>query len=462
MADVIRWLNEGNSAKEEVRECLREAGDAEALGAFRASLARDKRQRSSIYTTAETIVAAYADPRVLDAASDADYTPAKLLDGGASTLYLCAPAHEQERLRTVFATMICELVAEVYERSSKTGKPIDPPLLIVLDEAANIAPIPNLDEIASTGAGQGIQLLSVFQDLAQLHSRYGERAKTIVNNHRAKLFGTGISDPQSLDYVRRVTGSAEFSQRSRTAGQKGQRSTTEGDDLPRPRPRQPRPRGRAGNRAAPLRPPPRREAAPAALVCGAQAAGPGQGGFPGGAKVSEAGEDPWGEETVALGTEGVPDAEPDPSPHRPPPRGGRRRPGRRLLVLAALGLLMLGAALATGIGSGGGQPPRPADVATERPPQPKPALTNPAPTHPGSRSDGPRRSHSRPVRKREPHSGSTEAPEVTAPSAPAPSPLPTRRRNRLRANRLRRSHRPRRPPPSSGSSASSTEARTAG
>ncbi len=227
MADVIRWLNEGNSAKDEVRECLREAGDAEALGAFRASLARDKRQRSSIYTTAETIVAAYADPRVLDAASHADYTPAKLLDGGASTLYLCAPAHEQERLRTVFATMICELVAEVYERSSKTGRPIDPPLLIVLDEAANIAPIPNLDEIASTGAGQGIQLLSVFQDLAQLHSRYGERAKTIVNNHRAKLFGTGISDPQSLDYVRRVTGSAEFSQRSRTAGGRGQRSTTE-------------------------------------------------------------------------------------------------------------------------------------------------------------------------------------------------------------------------------------------
>ena len=144
--------------------------------------------------------------------------------------------------------------------------------------------------------------------------------------------------------------------------------------------------------------------------------------------MSEAGDDPWGAETVALGTAGVPDAEPNPIPHSLPRQQGRRRLGRRLLVLAALGLLMLGTALATGIGSGGGKSPRSAEVATERPPQPKPALTNPAPTHRGRPSDGPHRSHSRPVRKRDPGSGSTNAPEVTAPSplpTPAPQPAPS-------------------------------------
>jgi type IV secretion system protein VirD4 len=44
-----------------------------------------------------------------------------------------------------------------------TGRAIDPPLLLCLDEAANVAPLPNLDELASTGPGQGVQLLSVFQ-----------------------------------------------------------------------------------------------------------------------------------------------------------------------------------------------------------------------------------------------------------------------------------------------------------
>ncbi|HEY5053726.1 MAG TPA: TraG/TraD/VirD4 family protein, partial [Solirubrobacterales bacterium] len=104
-----------------------------------------------------------------------------------------------------------------------------PPLLLLLDECANIAPIPNLAEIASTGAGQGVQLLSVFQDMAQVSSRYGRAASTIVNNHRAKVFGTGISDADTLSYVSRVLGAGEFEQRSRSTGEKGRNSQTEGD-----------------------------------------------------------------------------------------------------------------------------------------------------------------------------------------------------------------------------------------
>jgi type IV secretion system protein VirD4 len=227
MADVVGWLEEGERAKEEVSEALEQAGVPEAHRAWVASWEREERQRSSIRTTAETIVGAFSDPLVAKETSEAQYTPARLLDGRANTLYLCAPTHEQERLRPLFSMMIQELLAVVYESAAATGKPIDPPLLLLLDEAANIAPIPNLDEVASTGAGQGVQLLSVFQDLAQLRTRYGGRAQTILNNHRAKLFGRGVSDPETLDYVAKVTGAAEFQQRSRTAGERGQTSTTE-------------------------------------------------------------------------------------------------------------------------------------------------------------------------------------------------------------------------------------------
>ncbi len=125
--------------------------------------------------------------------------------------------------------LVQELLAVVYETAAATGKPLDPPLLLLLDECANIAPIPNLAEIASTGAGQGVQLLSVFQDMAQVSSRYGRAASTIVNNHRAKVFGTGISDADTLSYVSRVLGAGEFEQRSRSTGEKGRRSETEGD-----------------------------------------------------------------------------------------------------------------------------------------------------------------------------------------------------------------------------------------
>jgi type IV secretion system protein VirD4 len=228
IADVIRWLNDGAEAEPEVTDRLSAAAESrDALSAWNANWNREERQRSSIYTTAETIMGAFADPRVLDASSAAEYTPAALLDGRANSLFLCASDYEQERLGSLFAAMISELVAVVSDFAAETGKPIDPPLLIVLDEAANVAPVPELDGIASTGAGKGIQLVTVFQDLAQVEARYGKRAQTIVNNHRAKVFASGIGDPSTLDYISRVVGDGEFRQRSETAGDQGRGSSTE-------------------------------------------------------------------------------------------------------------------------------------------------------------------------------------------------------------------------------------------
>jgi type IV secretion system protein VirD4 len=228
MGAIVRWLDEGPDANQDkVEEALGKAEEPEvAKRAWQATLNRDFRQRASVYTTAEMVVAAFADERVIAETTFSDYTPEALLDGEPNTLYLCAPRHEQERLSTLFAMIVQELLAVAYERALEGG-PLDPPLLLLLDEAANIAPIPDLDEIASSGAGQGVQLLSIFQDMAQVKARYGGRAATIINNHRAKLFGTGVSDLETLSYVSRVVGPGQFAQKTRNT-QRGQSSTTEG------------------------------------------------------------------------------------------------------------------------------------------------------------------------------------------------------------------------------------------
>jgi len=225
MADVVRWVD--TQQESEVRAALQETGNEAAMTAAAASFAREERQRSSIYTTAETILAAYADPGVLDSALLSELEPDRLLNGGSNTAFLCAPLHEQRRLRPLFVTLLEQTLASVYERASVTGQPIDPPLLIVMDEAANIAPLPDLDALASTGAGQGVQLLTVFQDLAQVREHWGARANTIVNNHRAKILGAGISDPDTLDYAARILGDEQVHQVSSTAGQEGHGSTTQ-------------------------------------------------------------------------------------------------------------------------------------------------------------------------------------------------------------------------------------------
>jgi type IV secretion system protein VirD4 len=230
MEAVVRWLDEGPEASEnEVLDLLDTAGVPAARRAYLATQNREDRQRSSVYTTAEMAVAAFADPTVIEETSASDYSPAWLLNGAANTLYICAPSEEQERLRPVFSMMLQEVWSVIDEAEAATGHPLDPSILFLLDEAANVAPLPNADKIASTGAGKGVQQLSIYQDLAQLKARHGRLASSIVNNYVAKYIGAGTSDRDTLEYGAAIIGPGEFEQRSRTAGERGRQSTTEGD-----------------------------------------------------------------------------------------------------------------------------------------------------------------------------------------------------------------------------------------
>src|SRR6202011_2485593 len=138
MADVVRWTNLQDG--EEVERLLGEAGEVDAGVALFASAGRDERIKSSIYTTLETVLAPYEDPVVAATADSCDIDPAALV-AGRHTLCLCGPAHEQARLQGVFAALVASVVNAAVERVQRTGRALDPPLLLVLDDAANIAPV---------------------------------------------------------------------------------------------------------------------------------------------------------------------------------------------------------------------------------------------------------------------------------------------------------------------------------
>ncbi|HEX3793852.1 MAG TPA: type IV secretory system conjugative DNA transfer family protein [Acidimicrobiales bacterium] len=220
MADVLRWVDTQEAA--EVSVILEQIGQEDALIAARATWCRDDRTRSSVYTTAETILAPFAGMRD---SSSGRFEPWDLL-GAANTLYLCAPAHDQRRLRGFFSALTQQVLSHAFAQATLRGKPLDPPLLVVLDEAAHIAPLPELDGLAATSASHGIQLVTVWQDLAQVRSRYGAKAPTVLNNHRAKIFLPGIADPDTLDYVSRLVGDEEIALPSVTRDPHGGRSTT--------------------------------------------------------------------------------------------------------------------------------------------------------------------------------------------------------------------------------------------
>jgi len=220
MADVIHWVETGE--EDEVLDLLAAAGVPEAVDAARSAFGKEERQRSSIVTTLETLLEPFAGSAPGGAP---ELDPGALL-GGSDTLYLCAPAHDQRRLTPLFVGVLRAVLDTAYDRVARTGRPLEPPLLVVLDEAANIAPVPDLDTLAATAAGHGIQLVTVWHDLAQLTARFGPRATTVVNNHRAKLFLSGISDPSTLDYASHLIGDEEPLLSATTAGGRAGASTT--------------------------------------------------------------------------------------------------------------------------------------------------------------------------------------------------------------------------------------------
>lgn len=223
MADIVRWTNA--SQFEEPASILALAGCWEAAGALAACEQRDERIRSSVTTTLETVLAPWEDPVVARRSEHPDIDPDRLL-AGSHTLYLCGPASEQHRVQSVFATLVASVVAAAMRRANQEGA-LQPALLVVLDEAANIAPFRDLDTLASTGSGLGIQLVTVCQDLAQLATRYGrERSRTITNNHRAKIILSGVSDLDTLDLVSGLAGDQAVRDQTVTADLRDGRRTT--------------------------------------------------------------------------------------------------------------------------------------------------------------------------------------------------------------------------------------------
>jgi type IV secretion system protein VirD4 len=104
---------------------------------------------------------------------------------------------------------------------------LQPRLGLFLDEAGNCAALSDLDVLATTARGQGIQLVTVWHDKSQLEARYGPKASTILNNHRAKLFLSGLADLSALELGTRLIGDQALVERNRSMGSDGRHSLNE-------------------------------------------------------------------------------------------------------------------------------------------------------------------------------------------------------------------------------------------
>jgi type IV secretion system protein VirD4 len=229
MDAVVRWAYgfDGRDLQQTLQVLSDGAVDgadlADASAAYdsaRAFDAQADRTRASIEGTVQALLRAYRIARVARSAASCEITPSAVLDS-CSTLYLVGDAKASKLLRPIFLALLSEIVDCAYERATLRGGRLELPLLLCLDEAGNVAPLPSLAEIASTAPSHNIQLVSIFHDLAQARSRYGQQAETVINSHRARMLLPGVADLETLRYFSGLIGEEEARDETRTTGDGG-------------------------------------------------------------------------------------------------------------------------------------------------------------------------------------------------------------------------------------------------
>lgn len=188
-------------------------------------LGRPKQTRGSIEGTVQVLLRVYRSGQVQRSARSSEISPVDLLDGN-NTLYLVGDAKASRLFRPIFLALLGELVDQAYAEANRNGGRLRQPLLLCLDELGNVAPVPNLAEIASTAPSHNIQLVSVFHDIAQARARYGRQAETVINSHRARMLLPGLADLETLRYFSGLVGEEVVRGQTRSTG-RGYETRTE-------------------------------------------------------------------------------------------------------------------------------------------------------------------------------------------------------------------------------------------
>ena len=206
MSSVLTTL--ARTAHSEYISLSEVVADKRAGDLLRAHAQTPEKEAGSIASTARSCLGLWVDERVCAATATSEHSlDLDLLLSQSGTLYLVAPAEEAERCRPLFSALIATLLRKATLRARNQGGVLAPRLLLALDEAANFARIPRLAGYASSGPGQGIQLLLCFHDLAQIEAGYGkEEARTVWNNCRARVLLPGQGDLPTLEHFSHAIG----------------------------------------------------------------------------------------------------------------------------------------------------------------------------------------------------------------------------------------------------------------
>lgn len=210
MADVMTWVN--LRAPRVPGQILEANGADLAAQVLHGVLASEEREQSAIWSTGASVLGAYRTEAALATTVGVNFDPASFVSSG-DTIYVCATGRHQ----SLVAPLVVGLIEEV--RQATYARPAGgPPVLMALDEVANIAPLASLPDLVSEGGSQGLVTLACLQDLSQARHRWGAQADGFMSLFATKVLLGGIGDVRTLEAVSALAGDHDIRVRSDSAG----------------------------------------------------------------------------------------------------------------------------------------------------------------------------------------------------------------------------------------------------
>ncbi|MDP9116545.1 MAG: TraM recognition domain-containing protein [Actinomycetota bacterium] len=226
--DLLRWSLSVHAAQQAVDILASHPAAAQTwTKALDGILDADPRQRDAVWATVANVFSALSDPTVLDALSPGPgehFDPAQFLQE-RGTLYLIGTASGAAATATMVAAFVEDVIDAAKRQAARSpGGRLDPPLALVLDEAANY-PLPSLPSLMSDGGGAGISTTVILQSLAQARSRWGPQdAAAIWDSAIIKVVLGGLTNASDLSDISGLTGKRTERQCSESRGPDGRRS----------------------------------------------------------------------------------------------------------------------------------------------------------------------------------------------------------------------------------------------
>lgn len=204
MTDVQQWVADPEAYKAELTKLLRSSPVAAMVADARQFLTTNERTRTSITSSIMPALAWLTHPAAaasanVDGAGRLPTLNVEQLLAARGTVYLLGG----EEAPT--APLVCALTGFVAREARRLaalapGERLDPHLTLLLDEAAQICPVP-LDRWSADMGGRGISIVAGFQSRAQMLARYGPaRTAVVMNNAGGMVLFAGTTDRDDLGW----------------------------------------------------------------------------------------------------------------------------------------------------------------------------------------------------------------------------------------------------------------------